>query len=125
MVKNPPANAGEAGLIPGSERCPGRGISNLLPFLPRESDGHKSLVGCSPWAHRESDTAWRVSRQLAVHGCLGDSEPSGQCLTPPGAGPVSNCAQHLPQEALLAHWLFNSALQVKLETCSLQTLLTP
>ena len=125
MVKNPPANAGEAGSIPGSERCPEQGNSHLVQCLQGESDGRRSLVGCSPWAHRESDTAWRVSRQLTVHGCLGHREPSGQCLTPPGAGPVNNCAQHLPQEALLAHWLFNSALQAKLETCSLKIQLTP
>ena len=24
-------------------------------FLPRESSGQRSLVGCSPWGHRESD----------------------------------------------------------------------
>ena len=33
MVKNPPANAGDAGelgLIPGSERLPGEGNDNLL-----------------------------------------------------------------------------------------------
>ena len=26
-------------------------------FMPGKSHGHKSLVGYSPWAHRESDTA--------------------------------------------------------------------
>ena len=30
MVKNPPANAGETGLIPGSGRCLGEGNGNLL-----------------------------------------------------------------------------------------------
>ena len=25
-------------------------------FLPRESHGQRSLVGCSPWGHRELDT---------------------------------------------------------------------
>ena len=25
-------------------------------FLPRESHGWRSLVGCSPWGHKESDT---------------------------------------------------------------------
>ena len=57
MVKNPPANAAEVGWIPGSERCPGGGNGNLLQFLPGESNGRRSLVGCSPWGHRESDTA--------------------------------------------------------------------
>ena len=32
MVKNPPANAGEAGLIPGSGRSPGGGNGNPLQY---------------------------------------------------------------------------------------------
>ena len=58
MVKNPPADAGEVGSIPGSERCPGQGNNHLVQFLPGESDGLRRLVGCSPWGHRESDTVW-------------------------------------------------------------------
>ena len=30
IVKNPPANAGDSGLIPGSERSPGEGNGNPL-----------------------------------------------------------------------------------------------
>ena len=32
MVKNPPANAGDMGLIPGSGRSPGRGNGNSLQY---------------------------------------------------------------------------------------------
>ena len=32
VVKNLPANAGDAGLIPGSGRCPGEGNSNPLQY---------------------------------------------------------------------------------------------
>ena len=32
MVKNLSANAGDAGLIPGSERSPGEGNGNLLQY---------------------------------------------------------------------------------------------
>ena len=32
MVKKPPANAGDAGLIPGSGRFPGRGNGNPLRY---------------------------------------------------------------------------------------------
>ena len=32
MAKNPPANARETGWIPGSERSPGEGYGNLLPY---------------------------------------------------------------------------------------------
>ena len=32
MVKNPPVNAGDTGLIPGSGRSPGEGNGNLLQY---------------------------------------------------------------------------------------------
>ena len=32
VVKNPPASAGDAGLIPGSGRCPGEGNGNPLQY---------------------------------------------------------------------------------------------
>ena len=57
MVKNPLANVGEvrdAGVIPGLGRSPGGGHGNPI-FLPGESHGQKSLVGYSPWGHKESD----------------------------------------------------------------------
>ena len=52
MVKNPPANAGDrrdVGLIPGSERSPGGGHSNLLQCSSLENPVDRSLAGCSPW----------------------------------------------------------------------------
>ena len=51
VVKNPPANAGdarEAGLIPGLGRVPGVGNGNLLQCSFLESHGQKSLVDYSP-----------------------------------------------------------------------------
>ena len=56
MVKNLPANAGDAkdtGSIPVSGRSPGVGNGTL--FLPGESQGRGSLVGCHLWGHTESD----------------------------------------------------------------------
>ena len=59
MVKNPPANArdtGDTGSIPGSGRSPGEGNGNPLQYSCLESPhGQRSLVGYSPWGHRESD----------------------------------------------------------------------
>ena len=52
VVKNPPANAGDrrdVGLIPGSERSPGGGHSNLLQCSSLENPVDRSLAGCSPW----------------------------------------------------------------------------
>ena len=70
VVKNPPANAGDAGdagSIPGSGRSPGGGNGNPLQhsffffstpiFLPGESHGQRSLAGLSPWSHKGSDMA--------------------------------------------------------------------
>ena len=53
MVKNLPANAGDADSIPGLGRYPGEGNGNSLPvFLPGESSWTERLVGYSPWSHR-------------------------------------------------------------------------
>ena len=57
VIKNPPAGAGDVrdvGSIPGSGRSP-EGQSTSV-FLPGESHGQRSLVGYSPWGHRELDT---------------------------------------------------------------------
>ena len=67
MVKNPPANSGDTGdlgSIPGSGRSPGVGNDNPLQyFLPGKFHGQRSLVGYSPWGHKESDT----TEQLNIH----------------------------------------------------------
>ena len=59
-VKNPPASAGDVrdtSSIPGSGRFPWRRAWQPTPvFLPGESHGQRSLVGCSPWGPKESDT---------------------------------------------------------------------
>ena len=56
VVKNLPARA-DVGLIPGSGRSPGEGKWQPTPvFLLGKSDGQRSLVGYSPWGHKESDT---------------------------------------------------------------------
>ena len=53
-VKNPPANAGDVGLIPGSGKFPGEGNGNPLQYscLERPMDGG---TWC-PWGCKESDT---------------------------------------------------------------------
>ena len=50
VVKNPPANAEDAGSIPGLRRFPWRRKCQPTPvFLPGKSHGQRSLVGYSPW----------------------------------------------------------------------------
>ena len=59
MVKNPPANAGDArdaGLIFGSGRSIGGGSGQpTLVFLLGKFHGQRSLAGHSPWGHKESE----------------------------------------------------------------------
>ena len=51
--KESACNAGDPGLIPGLERCPGEGNGKLIPvFLPGESYGQRSLAGYNPWGHK-------------------------------------------------------------------------
>ena len=53
VVKNPPADVGDMGLIPGLGRSPGWRAWQPTPvFLPGESQGQRSLAGYSPWGHR-------------------------------------------------------------------------
>ena len=49
VVKYPPANAGDAGLIPGWGRLPGEGNGNPLQS---SCHGQKSLAGYSPWGRK-------------------------------------------------------------------------
>ena len=58
-VKNPPANAGDMGSIPGSGIfLPWRRKEQPTPvFLPGKSLGLRSLVDYSPWGCKQSDTA--------------------------------------------------------------------
>ena len=57
VVKNPPANAGDVGLIPGSGRSPGEGNGNTLQYsclrnpLAEEPGRLYSL-----WVCKEADT---------------------------------------------------------------------
>ena len=49
-------NAGDPGSIPGLGRSRGEGNGNhSIVFLPGELHGPRSLVGCSPWGHKELD----------------------------------------------------------------------
>ena len=64
MIKNLPANAGDAeevSLIPLSGRSLGDG--NTAVFLPGKSQEHKSLSGYSPWCHKASDTSEPLSNK--------------------------------------------------------------
>ena len=63
-VKNPPANAGDPGSIPGSRKSLWR--KKWQPtsiFLPGKCHGQRSLAGYSPLGCKESDTTDRVTHE--------------------------------------------------------------
>ena len=54
-------------MIPVSGRCPGEENGNPLQlFLPREPHGQRSLLGYSPWGHKELDTTERLTLSLFI-----------------------------------------------------------
>ena len=53
--KESSCNAGDPGSIPGSGTSPGEENGNPLQY-PGESHGQRSLMGYSPWGHKELDT---------------------------------------------------------------------
>ena len=56
MVKNPPANAANMGLIPGSGRSPGEGNGNPLQYSCLENPMYRGAwQGYSPRGHKELD----------------------------------------------------------------------
>ena len=62
MVKNPPANAGDAISIPESGRTPGVGNGNPLQYSCLGNSMDRGvLAGYSPWGCKELDTTKRLS----------------------------------------------------------------
>ena len=72
MVKNPPANAGDQGSIPGSGRSPGGGHGSLSCL--ENPHGQRSLAGYSPWGHKDLDRTERLG--TAQHLKAKESGPS-------------------------------------------------
>ena len=70
VVKNSPVNAGyirDVGLIPGLGRSPWRRAQQPTSvFLNGEFHGQRSLVGYSPWGHKESDTTDQLTISLSL-----------------------------------------------------------
>ena len=54
--KESACNVGDLGLIPGLGRSPGGGHGDPFQYSCLENlHGQRSLVGYSPWGHKESD----------------------------------------------------------------------
>ena len=70
-------NVGDLGSIPGLGRFPGGGNGNPLQYSCLENPHRqRSLVGYSPWGHRESDT----TEWLSTGGMVGASGNLTGCL---------------------------------------------
>ena len=67
VSKESTCNVGDLGSIPGLGRPPpGGGHSNPLQYSCfKNPHGQRSLVGCSPWGHKESDTTEKLSTAQA------------------------------------------------------------
>ena len=62
VVRDPPANAGDMGLIPGSRRSPGEGYGNLLQYSclgnPMDQEAYWATIhGIT----KELDTPWQLN----------------------------------------------------------------
>ena len=91
VVKNLPANSGDAGLIPVSGRFPWRRKWQPTPvFSPGKSHGQRSLAGYSPWGCRVRDDLSDNSVHMTC------AEKEGLCvrtevLKGEGTCPAGNC----------------------------------
>ena len=70
MIKNPPAEQETfypwVGNIPWVEKIPWHRKWQPTPiFLPGESHGQRSLVGYSPWGHKELDMTEQLPLSLS------------------------------------------------------------
>ena len=61
VVKNPPANAGDVGSIPGSGRSPEGDNGNPLQYSFLGNSMDRGVWRASPWGCEESDTTERLS----------------------------------------------------------------
>ena len=67
VVKNPPANAGDTGLIPGLGKIPWRRKWQPSPvFLPGNPQGQRSLVCYSPWGRKRDGHDLATEQQQGI-----------------------------------------------------------
>ena len=88
MVKNPPASAGNSGLIPGSGTSPGGGNGNPLQYscLGNPID-RGAWWAISPWGPKDLD----VTEHVLIHICTHQS-------TSQGTPSIASCHQKLEEK---------------------------
>ena len=86
-------------------------------LLPGESHGRRSLVGCNPWGHWESDTTERLHVRFSLS-CIGErngNPPQHSCLENPRDGGVWWAAIYgVPQSWTWLKWLSSSRWLIKM-----------
>ena len=83
MVKNPPANAGGLGSIPGSGRPPGEGNGDSLQYsYLGNPHGHRILAGYSSWGHKALDMTEQTKHKIIrERKCIHTDIPLPVCQT--------------------------------------------
>ena len=67
--KESACNVGDLGSIHGLGRSPGGGHGNPLQYSCLENPhGQRSLMGCSPWSHKQSDMTEQLSTAQHIWG---------------------------------------------------------
>ena len=66
VVKNPPANVGDAGSIPDSGKSPGRNGNPLQVFLPGKSHGQRSLADYKSMGCQRVEHDLRTKQQMGM-----------------------------------------------------------
>ena len=83
-----------------------------LVFLPGKSHGRRSLVGCSPWGHQESDTTERLHFHFSLS-CTGEGNGNPlqcSCLESPRDGGAWWAAVYgVAQSRIRLKWLSSSS----------------
>ena len=64
MVKNPLANAGDVGMIPGSGRSPGEGNGNPLHYSSLKNFMDREGWRATPWVATEYDLATKQQSSI-------------------------------------------------------------
>ena len=82
--KGSACNVGDPGWILGSGRSPEKGMATTLLFLLGKSYGQRSLVGYSPWGHKELDKTKQLTL-WALHPRPLDGRAHTQFWHPPAS----------------------------------------
>ena len=68
VVKNPPANAGDAGSVPGSGRSPGEGNGNPLQYSCLGNPMDREETSRSPCGRKELDMTEQPNNKKSLKG---------------------------------------------------------